>query len=197
MTKKMLLFLLIGICVSCNSTRFSFDGPAQTGVDFTSGTWLIHDLGVPYDLRNQLTHQVKEDFGKFLGDRLNYAPDQQWLLLPQKEIQPGPSRQVLKNLRLGTGYDYLINIKALETQNEFSALDLTNHRTKTGGKQNQGEVIVEIYDLKNELIIYSQKVIGTVVQSKNGDFSVSRTQSMILMGAYNRIVKDLDKKSVY
>ena len=191
--------LLIGIFfISCNSTSYIFDNPSQTsGVDFSEGKWLLNEVNVPSYLTEKISRLALEDFSANLGNRLSYSPETQGLLLPQKEIQLNPSKSVLTNLYVGTKYDYFINIKARENKNDFTALDLTNHQQKTGNNFRESEVVIEIYDLKNFTIIYSQKVIAAAMQSKNSsDVTISKSQYLMILGAYNRIIKDINKKSI-
>ena len=196
--KKYFILVASILLMSCNSTSYVFDTPTQTnGVDFSQGNWLLNEVNVPYYLTEKITAKAVEDFSANLGSRLRYAPDTKGLLLPQKEIQINPSKSVLSNLYIGTKYDYFINIKASENKNQFGSLDLTNHHLKTGNNVRESEVIIEIYDLKNTTIIYSQKVIASVTQMKNSsDVAISKSQYSMILGAYNRIIKDINSKSV-
>lgn len=74
---------------------------------------------------------------------------------------------------------------------------------------NEGSVILEIYDLNLQQIIYSQNVIGTtsyVTSPSDGNvqkssklqdnISLYKNSSQLMEGALKRIFKDLDKRSV-
>jgi hypothetical protein len=197
--KKFILIPLTILLLSCNSASYIFDNPAQTtGVDFSKGKWLLNEVNVPSHLTKKITELAMKDFTEDLKERLSYAPDTKGLLLPQKEIRLNPDKSVLSNLYKGTGYDYFINIKAAESKNDFAALDLTNHHFKSGDKFRTSEVAIEIYDLKNSAILYSQKVVASVMQDKSSsDVTVSKPQYFLILSAYKRLIKDIDKKSIH
>lgn len=195
---KKLLFLLIVpfFLVSCNLPSYVFNNQAQTtGLDYTQGKWLLNRVSAPNEVSDRLTALALKDFNRHLQGRLGYVPDTKGLLIPPK-IGFNPSKEVLANLKKGTNYDYFINIKAAETKNDFGALDISPHKMNGGGS-NVNEVTVEIYDLNLQQIIYSQKVTGSVGMPKdNQDVHVSKPSSSLIIGAYKKIIKDLEKRSV-
>jgi len=199
MIKKCLASLAVFLCFSCTSATYIFDNPGQTtGVDFSQGKWLLNEVNVPHYLTQRITALATKDFSENLGERLRYIPDTKGLLLPQKEIQLNPEKSVLNNLHKGTNSDYLINIKARENRNDFGPIDLTNHNAKTGNASNESEVTIEIYDLKNATIIYSQKVIASVAQVKNSsDVSISKNQYQLILSSYKKLTNDINKKSIH
>ena len=198
MEKKIFLVLVAILLQSCSFPSYVFDNRAQTiGVDFTKGKWLLNEIDAPYDLTKKLTELAINDFSKNLDERINYIPDTKGLLLPQKKIELNPNKTTLMNLQKGTLYDYFINIKAGNTKNDFSSLDLTNHKFNKGG-QNINEVTIEIYDLNNLEIIYSQKVIASVSLPKdNQDVHFSKPSSNLILGAYRKLINDINKKSIH
>ena len=195
--KKYLILILLLFCFSCNSEKYFFDNKVQTiGVDFSNGKWLLNEIEVPSNIANKITELAINDFGENLGNRLSYAPNTKGLLLPQKQIRLNPEKSVLSNLYEGTQYDYFINLKAVITRNDLSSIDYTNHKFKNGYRYKTSEVVIEIYDLKNSNIIYSQKVIASVKQKiDNNDISFSKNQYLLILGAYKRLMKDINKRS--
>src|SRR5690606_30742839 len=118
-TMKPLAFLtILMFCLSCSVPRYMFQNPEQsTGLDFTSGLWLINEVDAPGTYQAQITELAKKDFTENLGERVDYIYDKQGLLLPNK-IPLQLTSEELENIKKGSGYDYLINIQAAKLSNE-------------------------------------------------------------------------------
>ena len=117
-------------------------------------------------------------------------------LFLQKKIDFNPEKKTLEDLKKGTNFDFFITIKASKTKEDFGSVDLTPSRFNNGG-MNQSEVLLEIYDLNLAQIIYSQRVIGsTELSQDNQDVHFSKSSRSLLIGAYKRLIKDIEKKSI-
>ena len=196
---KRILFLILCLLTlnSCNLPSYVFSNPAQTtGVDFTEGKWLLNEIDAPTNSTKYLKETSMRDFKNLLGERLNYVTDVSGLLLTQKKIPLNPSKQIIADIKKGTNYDFFINIKAIETRSDFGSIDLTPHKMSKEGI-NSNEVTIEIYDLKNSQIIYTQKVIASVYnQNDNYDVHISKPSRSLIIGAYNKLIKDIENKSI-
>ncbi|CAM2765181.1 hypothetical protein SAMN05444143_103228 [Flavobacterium succinicans] len=197
MKKILFLVLCFASLSSCNLPSYVLYNPGQTtGVDFTSGKWLLNEIDAPANCTKHLKETSIRDFKILLGDRLNYVSDVSGLLLTQKKIPLQPSKQIITEIRKGTNYDFFINIKAIETRNDFGSIDWTPRKMSKEGI-NSNEVTIEIYDLKNSQIIYTQKVIASVGrQNDNNDVHISKTSRSLIIGAYNKLKKDIENKSI-
>lgn len=180
--------------------------PQRTGVDFTSGKWLLNELDCPKNSKDKLTAESLEFFKKNLGDRIFYIHDVNGLLIT-RNIPLNPNSTKLKELKDGTGFDFFINIKTTKNKSDFSSVELYQSDYETG--KNEASVILEIYDLNLKQIIYSQNIIG--VARKQSNESVWETQKSdklidnitfykntdkLMEGALKRIFKNLQKTSV-
>ncbi len=171
-----------------------FQNPEQsTGLDFTSGLWLLNEIDAPGNFQAQLTELAKKDFTENLGGRVHYIYDKQGLLLPNK-IPFQLTTAELENIKKGSGYDYLINIQAVKLSNEQSSLT-------PGGQnysgENSNEVQLIIYDLNTKDKVYSQKVIGYSARNKsNEDVHFVASSPILIIGAYKKLIKDINKKSI-
>ncbi|WP_124019303.1 hypothetical protein [Flavobacterium sp. A45] len=197
MKKILFLSFCMVILSSCNLPSYVFYNPGQTtGVDFTNGKWLLNEIDAPADCTKYLKETSIRDFKILLGERLNYVTDVSGLLLTQKKIPLNPSKQIIADIKKGTNYDFFINIKATQTRNDFGSIDLTPHRMSREG-MNSNEVTIEIYDLKNSQIIYTQKVIASVGKPKdNSDVHFSKPSRSLIIGAYNKLIRDIKNKSI-
>lgn len=195
--KKCFVFFVVSVfAVSCSIPNYVFENKGQsTGVDFTTGKWLLNEVDAPSNVEDQLTALVLKDFKGFLNDRVIPINDAKGLLLPRK-INVNPDKKTLEDLKKGTNFDFFINIKASKTKEDFGSVDLTPSRFNNGG-MNQSEVLLEVYDLNIAEIIYSQRVIGsTELPQDNQDVHVSKSSRSLLIGAYKKLIKDIEKKSI-
>ncbi|WP_099710896.1 hypothetical protein [Flavobacterium sp. 9] len=200
------IFFLSILFSSCSTKTYMFTSGPRSGVDFTSGKWLLNELDSPKNQRDKLTAESLEFFKKKLGERVSYIHDVNGLLVPRK-ISFNPNKTKLKELKEGTGFDFFINISTKKNKSDFSSIELYQSDNETG--RNEASVLVEIYDLNLQEIIYSQNVVG--VARKTKDESVWETEkssklldnvkfykssNKLMTGALKKILKDLDKRSV-
>lgn len=207
--KKITLLFFIFLFIpfsSCTTPSYRFVTGQRTGVDFSSGKWLLNELDCPKDSKDKITAMSLKYFKKNLGDRVLYIHDVNGLLVTRK-INLNPSKTKLKELKEGTGFDFFINISTRKNKSDYSTIELYQNNNDSG--MNEGSVILEIYDLNLQQIIYSQNVIGTtsyVTSPSDGNvqkssklqdnISLYKNSSQLMEGALKRIFKDLDKRSV-
>lgn len=196
MKKHSILFVITILFFSCTYPKYIFDNKGQsTGVDFTRGKWLLNEVDAPSNVEDKLSALALKDFKLLLSDRVTLVNEAKGLLLPRK-INMNPDKSALEDIKQGTNFDYFINIKASKLKDDFGSIDLTPSRFNTGGT-NQSEVFLEIYDLNNLQIIYSQRVIGSVdLPQDNQDIHFSKSSQSLMIGAYKKLMKDVQKKSI-
>ncbi len=196
--KKIFYLILLSFLLSCSFPHYMIENKAQTtGLDFTKGKWLINDIDCPSNVYKEFTEMSSKDFRNYLQDRLYPLYEVKGIILPQK-IDFNPSKKTLKDMKKGCNdFDYFINIKARKLKEDIAGLDLTPHRTNNRQGANESEVLIEVYNLNLSEIIYSQKVIGiTTTVNDNQDVHLSKNSRSLLFGAYNKIMRDIDKKSI-
>ncbi|MDQ6472558.1 hypothetical protein RB619_18100 [Flavobacterium sp. LHD-80] len=200
------IILLFVLFSSCSTPTFLFLTPKQTGVDFSSGKWLLNEIDAPKNSKDHLTAESMEFFRKNLGERISYIHDVNGLLVPRK-IPLNPNKTKLKELKEGTGFDFFINISTKKNKSDFSTIELYQTDSETG--KNEASVIVEIYDLNLQQIIYSQNVVGItrkeasepMWQTEKSDKLIDniafyKNSNQLMTKALKKIFKDIDKKSV-
>jgi hypothetical protein len=183
-----------------------FTSGPRSGVDFTSGKWLLNELESPKNDKDKLTAESLKFFKKKLGERVFYIHDVNGLLVTRK-INLNPSKTKLKELKEGTGFDFFINISTKKNKSDFSSIEFYQSDNETG--KNEASVLVEIYDLNLQEIIYSQNVVGISQKTeKEPMYSTEKSSKLIdnidfyqssnklMLGALKKIFKDLDKRSV-
>jgi len=158
------------------------------GLDFTQGKWLLHNVDNKY-----INQQAVKDFTAFTGNMLGETSTAKGLLVTNN-VPLQPDKQLLTDLYNGTGYDYYINIKDEITRDDIAAVEIGSNNIRSEGSAG---VTLEIYDLKNKSIIYSQTVVGSTQKNPNakGDVNFYKPAASLVMGSYNRIIKDIRSKS--
>lgn len=196
MKKIIALLVLCLLLTSCSFPTYVFDNKAQTtGLDFSKGKWLLNEIDAPYEVKQKLTKSALTDFSANLSTRLNYIHTTKGLLLPRK-IDLNPNKNELSDLKKGTGFDYFINIKASNVNDEFGSIDVTPHKLNSGSKK-ESAIVIEIYDLNLLAVVYSQKVIGSInLPQDSNDVHFTKTANSLILGGYERIIKDINKKSI-
>ena len=194
--KIIILWIILTIASSCNLPRYVFENKGQTtGLDFTKGKWLINNIDSPSEASVQLTKKAKDDFGKYLPNRLFFIYEPKGIILPKK-ITINPNKSILEEIKKGSDFDFFINIRAGKIKDELGVIDTTPINFYND-RNNQSEVIIEVYDLNLAQIIYSQKVIGTISSTKNnGDVQFYKSSQSLILGCYKKLMKDIEGKSI-
>lgn len=203
---KLLSIVFVLLLSSCQTPRYMFTTGQRTGVDFTTGKWLLNEVDSPNNSKEKMTSESMKFFRKTLGDRILYINDVTGLLVTRK-IHLNPNSVKLKELKDGTGFDFFINISTRKNKSDFSNMELYQTAIESG--KNEAEVTVEIYDLNLKQIIYSQNVVGiTEKGSTQSMFATEKSDKLtdnvvfyknadnLMLGALKRIFKDLEKRSV-
>ncbi|KAB1156701.1 hypothetical protein [Flavobacterium luteum] len=194
--KIIIIWIILTVASSCTLPRYVFENKGQTtGLDFTKGKWLINNIDSPSEVSVQLTKKAKDDFENYLSNRLFFIYEPKGIILPKK-ITMNPSKGTLIEIKKGTNFDFFINIRAGKIKDELGLIDTTPHNFYTD-RNNQSEVVIEIYDLNLAQIIYSQKVIGTVSSIKsNEDVKFYKSTQSLILGCYKKLIRDIKQKSI-
>lgn len=190
------LFILI-FTSSCSITNYYFENSEmRTGLNLTTGKWILKEVVAPYEIKQKLSLLAKDDFSKILDSRFSLAKDvKEFLITPGIDLNKSPSE--LAKINKTTGYNYLIDIRAKVIKNEFNAVDFTNHKFKKDIKEKKILVELNVYDLDNQFLVYSKKAIAiSKLKQDNDDINFSSSINTMILGAYKKIMKDINKKSV-
>lgn len=186
------LFALATILLSsCYTASYKFSPESSKhGIEFRKGAWLLNEIDSPFYINDELTELTLDNFRTYLKDDLVHKRDIP-ALLGTRNIPFNPDREVLKALKSGTGFDYIINIKVKEIKDELGGLQVSS--TDFPGT-NLATVTLEIYDLKNLEIIYLQHVRGSVSPQRiKEDVSFITTSEQIIKKSLKKIFKKIKK----
>ena len=209
--KRLFLFFKLAVVLtlvsSCSEKTYVLTNTnSKTGVDLTKGKWLLNELDCPKENTAKLTDITSDFFEKNLNDRYFYRKNVSGLLIP-RQIPLSPTKQKLKELKEGTGFDFFINISSKKNKNDLGDVGFYEDENSTGS--NQSEVSLEIYDLNLQEIIYTQRAVGTVRPSNSksvwetkksdkliDNISFHKNTGRLMIGSLKRILKDLERKSI-
>lgn len=200
-----LCFVLMLFTCCKSNTYLLTNTEYKTGVDFTKGKWLLNQIDSQDD-GQKITTEITTFFKENLKDRYFYREEVSGLLIPY-QIPLNPDKQKIKELQIGTGFDFFINISYKKNKNQLAVIGLFEDENSTG--LNQSEATLEIYDLNLHQIIYSQRAIGSDSSKKQksmwetkksnkliDNISFHKTSTKLMLGSLKRILKDLKKKSI-
>ena len=215
--KKIIVLLFTLSLLSCNTTSYFFENNVQNyGLDLRNGKWILNEIDCPASTYGMFEPLVSENFKAILHDSLFDLVSAKGIILPKK-IGLQPNKSILEALKKGTkGYDFFINIRARKANEKMGILDIDNplENLSNINQSNQCEVVVEVYNLNLSEIIYSKKVTGSnnksydsnyqtengsnSYQVKKGFNSVSfqKNADMIILGCFNKIMRDIKNKSL-
>ncbi|MBP9792496.1 MAG: hypothetical protein KBC56_00690 [Flavobacterium sp.] len=166
----------------------------ETGLDFTKGKWILNTIEVPYEVQKTLSNLVFKDFSKKLNNRISYSSNvKEFMITPKIDLKENKSE--LGKIYKTTGYDFFIELKGQVIDDKLESLDITPSRFKNK-EQNRVKVILTIYDLKSQLPVYSKTAIGSVETNESSDVNFSASVEMLIIGAYKKIMKDINSKSI-
>jgi hypothetical protein len=201
------LIILLALFCSCKSATYILTNTDyKTGVDFTQGMWLLNYIDCPEENALIMKQETTSFFQEKLKERFFYRADVKNILIPN-QFALNPTRQKLKELKIGTSFDYFISISTKKNKDQIGTIGLFENEYSTGS--NQSEVTLEIYDLNLQEIIYSQKVIGTVSAKKEksvwettqsskliDNISFHKSANKLMTACLKKILNDLQKKSI-
>jgi len=194
---KVFSILIVVIVVSsCNLPKYYFrEDTNTTGVDFTTGTWLLNRIESSKNTEDRLTTLASEFFMKKTSNRFNAVYSTK-ILVPQKTNFPLTAEE-LKQIKIGSNYDYFIQIKSGQTKNQLGSID-TTPSVFNENLSNEASIHMIIYDLNKQQIIYSKNAFGVTgnPEKNSRDVTLSKSSNELIIGCLKKILRDLDEKSI-
>jgi hypothetical protein len=188
--------ILVFLFSSCNLPKYYFkEDSTTTGVNFAEGKWLLDRIQISKENEDKLTKMTTDYFGNKLNNRFNNVFSEK-ILIAQKNNFPLTSKE-LKQIKIGTNYDFFIQIKSGNMKNELGSIDTTPSRFNSN-LSNEASIQMIIYDLNTQQIIYSKNAFGVTgnPEKNSNDVTLSKSSKSLLYGCLKKIFKDLDKKSL-
>ena len=190
------IIIVTFLLTSCNLPKYYFkDDAIATGVDFTKGKWLLNRIESSRETEDKLTKITTSFFNKKVGNRFSTVYSEK-ILVPQNNKFLLDAKE-LKQIKTGSNYDYFIQLKSGKTKNELGVVDATP-KNFNSNLRNEASIQLIIYDLNTQQLIYSKHAFGVTSnpEKNSNDITLTKSSTDLLMGCLQRILKDLDKKSI-
>ena len=166
----------------------------KTGLDFTNGKWILNTIEAPYKVKNKLSELAFKDFSAKLNHRISHSRNvKEFMITPKINLKENKSE--LEKVYKTTGYNFFIDIKAQIVDEKLGLIDFSPSKFKKD-EQNRVKVVFNIYNLKSQTVIYSKTAIGLVGTNKTNNVNFSASADMLIIGAYKKIMKDINNKSI-
>ena len=188
--------ILVLLFSSCNIPKYYFkDETITTGVDFSEGKWLLDRIKTTKENEEKLTKITTDYFQKKLDARFKSVFNEKALISQRSNFSL--NKEELKLIKIGTNYDFFIQIKSGNLRNELGSIDTTPSKFNSD-LTNEASIHLIIYDLNTQQIIYSKNAIGVTGNPENSssDVTFSKSSQSLLLGCLKKIFQDLDKKSL-
>lgn len=119
------------------------------------------------------------------------------MLISQKNNFP-LTKEELKQIKIGSNYDYFIQIKSGKTKNQLGSID-TTPSVFSENLSNEASIHTIIYNLNTQQIIYSKNAFGVTgnPEKNSRDVTFSKSSNELIIGCLKKILKDLDEKSIH
>jgi hypothetical protein len=190
------ILIVVLVVSSCNLPKYYFrEDTNTTGVDFTTGTWLLNRIESSKNTEDRLTTLASDFFMKKTSNRFNAVYSTK-ILVPQKTNFPLTAEE-LKQIKIGSNYDYFIQIKSGQTKNQLGSID-TTPSVFNENLSNEASIHMIIYDLNKQQIIYSKNAFGVTgnPEKNSRDVTLSKSSNKLIIGCLKKILRDLDEKSI-
>ncbi|MBD3583270.1 hypothetical protein [Flavobacterium selenitireducens] len=188
MIKKIALLLSICALSSCNVAEYKLGRDTRfEQLNFSNGKWLLGFVEGPALIKSDITEKAKNDLSGLSNGRIDYLGDVR--LLISEKTPMNPTKIQMKALRDGTGYDYFINLHCVSSRWVNERDFTTQYGNYIAMNTAFAHVICEVYDLKNQKIIYQQSCSGRLSEDESLTLKPSST---VLLSAYRKIIKDME-----
>ncbi len=198
MRKFLLIIILIGLFGCAGPKYVSTFNKNRDALDFSKGKWVLNK---PFENeKSRMPYMAQTYFKKILGDSLKLIDEVRntGSGLMKAEIPFNPSKEELREIKIGTDCDYLINIKETVLKDEMSGFAGGTTYGSTI-KTNAAKVELNIYDLNHLKLLSSTSIIGKEkreLNAKNYDWGlVESVEAIKYMGLY-RLIKKYKKNRI-
>lgn len=195
--KKIIIIVLLASLFGCIGAKYTTSFEKGSSLDFTKGKWVLNEV---YEKENSRMYDYAlKSFGNILGDSLfeihktkNISSN-----LMKAKFPFNLTKEELKEIKVGTKCNYLINIKGSILKDDMSGfVGATSYGVSF--KSNIAKVDILIYDLDNLEIISNASVIGKYERTQKSDQSwdiVTEAKTIKIVGL-NKLIKKYQKNRI-
>ncbi|WP_158974309.1 hypothetical protein [Cellulophaga sp. L1A9] len=197
MIKNLLIIIVLLSFLSCGNTKYTYLFEKGKNIDFSSGKWILNET-YTNNTNGRIQHIAVREFKDILKDSLFELTELRSDKLVASKIPFEPKESDLKDLKIGTACDYLINIKSIIEKDKMGSFPNTPNIGSTK-KTNQAQITIRIYDLNKLTLISESTVIGKAELTKNsddGNLDYVNTGSTISMNGLSKLIRKYEKNKV-
>ncbi|NKQ38412.1 MAG: hypothetical protein HF967_02860 [Methanosarcinales archaeon] len=196
MKKTFYMLSILLVLISCGIAKTKYNYYYETGkyLDLSKGKWILNKVYTNYD-ETKIYDIALEEFGEILGDSLyeisTFRNDR--ILAEQYPFEPSVSE--LKEIKLITNCDYLINVKSNILKNEGGSLSY-NRGSQFDSDTNRASSTIKIYDLNALVLVSDVSVTGSSsnIKKPNDDgFTYMSNSTNILVNGLTKLIKKYKK----
>jgi hypothetical protein len=186
-----ILVLVALIFSSCYTASYRFSPiSSKHKVSFHGeGKWLFISQSAPAGFAVDATDYAYKEFKNILGDQLVHVRETRGLMRTNN-LPLLPDRQQLKDLKSGTGYDFIIHVRFSQRSADIG--DILIGKGGYHNSNNEVYTIVEIYDLNNLDILNVQQLVSSLrIEEHKRDFSFSQSSDRMANRSIKKILRRL------
>ena len=197
MRKTLAYSVLILLLTSCGNTKYVSNFKKGKEIDFSNGKWILNKPYTNEDIKHVYDISLK-DFRSILGDSLLEIDDLRRDYLIDTKLPYHPTKQQLKDIRIGTNCDFIINCEIKLLKNEIGSIS-TPPPFGTVTRINEASVEVLIYDLNALELVSQSSITGRAkleISADDGGWDLVNPSTVIARKALSKIIGQYKKNQI-
>ncbi len=193
---NLVYIVILSLASSCVGGKYVYEFDTGKNLDFSNGKWIFNEVSSNSESKNnkRLYDESYNQFRKIIGDSLIELISLRNISLVEPEIKFEPTRRELKELYENSKCDFLISVKGQIISNNASSF-YSNDQNLSYSTSNRSAVYIQIFDLKNGVLISSSKGKARSTEQhsdleKDGSLNwTTRAEPMMIRAAEGLIMK--------
>lgn len=192
-------YILLGFILfitSCAIPKYTHIYTSSKYLDLRQGGWLVNYASgnTPDYLKRSIEEKVIQGFKEFGVDTIFSLRELILDYITPEQFTNNLSKETLSLLNQTTDFNYILSIETLRIKDELSGLMISAPEEES---QSISEVILKVYDIKSQQLIYNQRIIGKVTMDENyPDYSLAKSANGLVYGAVKHGLKEIKKYSI-
>lgn len=192
-------YILLGfilIISSCAIPKYTHVYTSSKYLDLRKGVWLVNYASgnTPDYLKRSVEEKVIHEFKELGVDTIFSLRELILDYITPEHFTNNLSQETLGLLNQTTDFNYILSIETLKIKDELSGLMISAPEEES---QSISEVILKVFDIKSQQLIYSQRIIGKVTMDEDyPDYSFAKSANGLVYGAVKHGLKEIKKYSI-
>ncbi|MBZ9629709.1 hypothetical protein LB465_02875 [Salegentibacter sp. LM13S] len=189
------IILIITILSSCNAGKMEYDFERGKKLDFTTGKWLLNKPETVDGRTETIEDIARNEFMDIISkDRLIEIFELRKNNLVGHQIPHSPTQADLKELKLVSNCDFLINVRN-EIIGENEGSFRFSRSLGVSKKVNMARTEIEIYDLNSSKLISKSSAIAKdeVIERENSGFEYLTSGILLANKSVSKLIRKYKK----